>query len=114
MIVSHNKLLNVQDISARDAIEIKTRGLRVQVADASSDDRTSGSAIYSWNGVSWDLENQDNEIPNNVINKLQSDDTNLDTFQEIIDYIKNLKQEVNDLKTFKDSFNIQDFVTAIN
>ena len=98
MIISHNKLIEVSNIIERDNISIKTRGTRVQVIDASLDDRTSGSAIYFWNGTTWVLENEDNEKHNiDIISKLQSDDVDLDTIQEIVDYIKNLQSQIDDL-----------------
>ena len=98
MIISHNKLIEVSNIIERDNISIKTRGTRVQVIDASLDERTSGSAIYFWNGSVWVLENEDNEKHNiDIISKLQSDDVDLDTIQEIVDYIKNLQSQIDDL-----------------
>lgn len=111
MIVTHNRLMEVQNIVARDNIPIKTRGLRVQVLDASDDSRTVGSAIYFWNGTSWILENEDNEKDNvDIIQKLQSSDINLDTLQEVVDYIKNLQSQIDDLN---ERLNTERFLSVI-
>ena len=111
MIISHNKLQEVSNIIERDNIPIKTRGARVQVIDASLDERTSGSAIYFWNGTTWVLENEDNEKQNvDIINKLQSNDVNLDSIQEIVDYIKSLQSQIDDLN---ERLNTERFLSVI-
>ena len=63
MIISHNKLLQVSDISARNAITLKKPGMRVKVTNASADTNASGEAIYFWDAVqqSWVLESSELE-----------------------------------------------------
>lgn len=97
MIISSNKTITVNNISERNSIELKTRGLRVIVLDASADN-ISGKAIYAWDTVSNSFI-LDSESTPNIGNTLHSNDVNLDTMQEIVDYIKSLKQEIETIKT---------------
>ncbi len=63
MIISHNKLLKVSDISARDAITLKKPGMRVLVTNAAADPNAEGEAIYFWDAVSqgWAIESSELE-----------------------------------------------------
>ena len=97
MIISNNKTITVNNINERNNIELKTRGLRVIVLDASADN-INGKAIYAWDTVSQTFI-LDSESTPDIGNKLQSDDVNLDTMQEVVDYIKALKQEIETIKT---------------
>lgn len=70
MIVNYSSDITVADIAARDAITIRTNGMRVFVQDASADANADDSAIYSWNGTSWDLENADVETDQKYLDKV--------------------------------------------
>jgi len=63
MIISHNKLLKVSDISARDAITLKKPGMRVKVLNTAGDSNAEGEAIYFWDAVaqSWAIESSELE-----------------------------------------------------
>lgn len=111
MIVSGNRTITVNNITERNNIEIKTRGLRVIVLDAILDN-INGKAIYAWDTSSNSFI-LDSESTPDIGNKLFSNDVNLDSLQEIVDYIKALKTKITDLETEIETMKTSRFLSVI-
>lgn len=100
MIVVHgggNKTVN--SISERNNILRKFDGMEVTVLNAEGDPLVgSGKAIYIYveADASWVLQSTPNDI-------LKSNDEELDTFQEIVDYIKLQNNIINEFKIISEN-----------
>lgn len=91
MVVVHDNSKTVNTIQDRDNITVKFNNMEVTVLDASADSiAKEGKAVYRYisSTQSWILQS----IPTTT---LTSNDSSLDTLQEIVDYIKGIKSEVN-------------------
>lgn len=84
---SNNKI--VSSILERDNLIRKFEGLVVTVLDASDDPLiSSGRAVYRYTFDNWVLETTDN------LEILTSNDDSLNTLQEVVDYIKTMKSNI--------------------
>lgn len=111
MIISSNRTITVNNISERNNIELKTRGLRVIVLDAIADG-IAGKAIYAWDTIS-NTFILDSESTPDINSKISSDDSSLDTMQEIVDYIKILKSQIQSLQTEIQTIKTSRFLSVI-
>lgn len=98
MIVNKLGVSEVNNLTELNNIEMKFKGQRVKVINTTGDAIATGNSYYDYDGFNWILDK--NEVFNySIDNKLKSNDTTLDSMQEVVDFVKILDNKNRIIKT---------------